>query len=117
MGGSAEVNGWYTRKEHADGPPSAVEGLEDEWDNGCWDQYNEGRHWYEKDDGCFLYQDAFSADDWVLIDQRDCFRVDPWKSYRCSPPADHWQGNDTPLPTQGWEIDVGDVPAPTLQLV
>merc|ERR1712096_541830 len=50
--GEDAVNGWYAQKEAAEGPPRA-------WPEHNTAQYftqqTAGRHWYEKDDGHFIY--------------------------------------------------------------
>merc|ERR1712000_69622 len=56
--GDAQVNGWYHRKEAAEGPPR---GWPEYLNEELWAHYNMGPHWYEKDDGCFLYLHARSA--------------------------------------------------------
>merc|ERR1711964_839741 len=49
--GNAQVNGWYVRKEAAEGPPRRFP----HWD---WTRdVNEGWHWYEKDDGSTICRD------------------------------------------------------------
>jgi len=91
--GTAQANGWYRRRENSEGPPKA-------WNSGCdfWIRSTEGRPWYEKYDGCFIW---FNGSTWELAthDGR-CYQS----------PA------ETPLDGR-WEISFGEAPAPTLRVV
>jgi len=61
--GNAQVNGWYVRKEAAEGPPGA-------WDlhsKEGWSQKNGDRPWYEKDDGCFIYRHTGFGGGWRIL--------------------------------------------------
>merc|ERR1711964_394141 len=47
--GGPESNGWYHRRESAEGPPRACPWTRDEWVCRTGD-----RPWFEKDDGCYI---------------------------------------------------------------
>merc|ERR1712096_9523 len=50
--GDPEVNGWYHRREHAEGPPKMWPSYL--WgDKSRWAQMNVDK-WYENDNGCFI---------------------------------------------------------------
>merc|ERR1712096_217222 len=51
--GTQEANGWYSKKEIAEGPP-AIELSS----RKNWRELTEGRPWYEKGDGCCIYWDG-----------------------------------------------------------
>merc|ERR1711900_148152 len=55
----ARVNGWYQQREKEEGPPRPWSEYTADWEKDA------GRHWYEKDDGYFLYvsNGAFQARD------------------------------------------------------
>merc|ERR1711964_93565 len=65
--GDSRVNGWYARKKKEEGPPSRWPSnwnWKDKWRNA-------DRHWYEKDDGCFIYR---TLNDWYICDSRHGYR-------------------------------------------
>merc|ERR1712096_560608 len=52
--GTAQINGWYTRKEAVEGPPRG-------WPNDRdWTEWSANRPFYEKNDGCFIYRGQFA---------------------------------------------------------
>jgi len=100
--GDARVNGWYARKEAAEGPPRV---WRPNWPN--WAQENGGRRWYEKDDSCFIYHNQNSV--WYFHapngNTRYFCRVSP-DQVPAAPPAEGWER---------WRR--GRAPAPTLRVV
>merc|ERR1711964_780954 len=102
--GTDAVNGWYARKEAAEGPPSSWPYQESDWA-----QWNAGRHWYEKDDGCIVYR---GRRHWRICAPDGNWRY--WQTTRSDAPAGHRGG---PPPGQGWRASSGRAPAPTLRVV
>lgn len=99
--GSEQVNGWYLRKEHAQGPPA---GWPECWD---WAQCNEGRRWYEKDGGCFIYQ---TRSRWYILTPDGRCHYLYTHGRRDTPPSG---GHFSP-----WKvINSGCAPPPTLRVV
>merc|ERR1712096_133162 len=117
--GDPRVNGWYHQREMTDGPPRGCPTSLDD----CW-TLREDVHWYEKDDGCYIYQlrldDIDSGDDnlgyWFVCvpvpDRPDGDVV----IYACHQPAG--QMTDAP-PAGGWKKSrrYGTAPGPTLRVV
>jgi len=68
--GKAQLNGFYHRLESAWGPPRAYK-------TDCcrrkklrkWKEETEGRPWYEKEDGCYIYWNSKSKK-WYLLPPR-----------------------------------------------
>merc|ERR1711964_712742 len=99
--GDAQVIGWYRRKEVAAGPPRGWRYTEEEWTR-CT-----GGIWYEKDDGCFIYQDNASGISWNIHGPDGSLRYCQYFCYGCDGP-----------PAEGWELTFrGRAPAPTLRVV
>merc|ERR1711964_485311 len=90
--GAAVVNGLYVRREAAQGPPEGFGYPEYQYlpNQRDWRHNNGGRHWYEKDDGCFIYHDQ--AGDWFICDS------DGKRPYL----SRVMQMNDAAPPAQGW---------------
>merc|ERR1711964_941376 len=90
--GDDSVNGWYVRKEAAEGPPAG-------WDvedyDGPWTNRNQGPYWYEKDDDCFMYQDYY-YEEWHI-----CSTNSRRYTVRCPVPV---EGRLVEYPpSQGWD--------------
>merc|ERR1711964_814759 len=75
------------------------------WRDDSWTRMNGDRRWYEKHDGCFVYQRyTYKGREWVMCTP-DSLR------YLCRVPAAR---NAATPPTQGWKVNHGQAPAPTL---
>merc|ERR1711964_555356 len=112
--GVDSVNGWYDRKEHADGPP---EGWLDLGLHVNWDQANAGP-WYLKNDGCFLYYKG--GYEWNITPNRrqqhgGMYGYFQWydsdEEQQFVPPSHEWR-SDAP-----GSSDAADYPTPTLRVV
>merc|ERR1711964_171962 len=98
--GNADMNGWYRcfeaaerRKPRAYGPWLTIE---------KWTRNRQGRPWYEKDDGCFMYGPVNGS--WVLHNGRGkcCYMV----------------RSDPSLPSdKDWIAGAAKAPLPTLRFV
>merc|ERR1712096_394045 len=107
--GDAEVNGLYVRKEAAQGPPRR-------WNDTMrrvWAEWNSGRYYYEKDDGCFLYRFGNPHGVWFICG------TDGHHSYFS---ATDGPRNNHDTPTEGWTLNgsinyAARVPAPTVRVV
>jgi len=103
--GSAQVNGWYHRREAFEGPPRA----NPNWTYEYWMKETECRPWYEKDDGCHIYWNCtWRGRAWICCDgsrwNDPCYKA-TCKSFQ-NPPARGW------VRSKG-----GSAPAPTLRVV
>merc|ERR1712096_128672 len=129
--GDTQVNGGYHRMEHAEGPPRgwlamySIPPIELDYRElrptlsldsaeGAWAEYNAGQPWYEKDNGCFIYQNQKSLN-WNI----------------CAPNGHHrymygytgytvfvGEGSDPQPPTEGWgSSHPRFFPRPTLRVV
>merc|ERR1712096_380669 len=94
------VNGLYSRKEYSDGPPKY-------WPRGLNWERNFGQHFYEKDDGCYIY--LHEKYRWWICTPCGAARYYNDGRRRPVPPAP---------PAQGWSIPwgYGRAPAPTLRV-
>merc|ERR1711964_167924 len=109
--GSAEVNGWYDRKELAEGPPpgwyswSPLGNIQWRWRQ---ERMHANRPWYQKDDGCFIRYDEHA---W-FIHTPNGYRLYARRSGRQypedAPPAQEWNTAYIPVGMRG------AVPAPTV---
>merc|ERR1711964_957448 len=75
--GSDYMNGFYKRRENAEGPPprgcpTFMSHRRGKSGTSKWDFYTRGRRWYEKDDssGCALYFYKTMDTRWTLYDGR-----------------------------------------------
>merc|ERR1711964_597540 len=90
--GLKELNGWYARKDAAEGPPRAWR--EDSWNGGDeWEITTGDHHWYEKSDGACIFHDK-AAPDWSICTNDDRY------AYSWHVPEGHPVGD---LPMRGWE--------------
>merc|ERR1711964_547223 len=107
--GSKNCNGWYTRKDTVEGPPSAWQK-----DNGSWSKCNTGRHWYEnRHNHYFIYQDGTF---WYIhaSDGRRKYTRACRTSYIRVSSRVRGEGP----PRQGWSVAFRSrAPAPTLRVV
>merc|ERR1711964_695840 len=107
--GCTQVNGWYRRMEHGEGPPRIWPST-----NVAWIIYgNAGRRWYEKDDGGYIYcRDGDGH--WRIFAQDSLSRYTNKWYVRSDVPL------DTDPPTDGWGLGPygsrGRDPAPTLRV-
>merc|ERR1712096_516006 len=111
--GDAQANGWYCRRDAAEGPPK---GWKPPWDSihfaSHWAHWNRNRYWYENAEGCFLYQlMAFHWWDICAQDGRSLY------SYKIEGIA-----RDVPIgppPVKGWveESETHRSDAPNLRVV
>jgi len=119
--GDETVNGWYARKEAAEGPPAAWTLGQEFWTRRR-SQWSPGYHqyFYEKDDDHYLY-------DYVsILGKRYWHIVAPDGSM--TPYYNEVPTNDDPAPEQGWKVNYRErapgqygpryySPAPTLRMV
>merc|ERR1711964_901374 len=105
--GSAQVNGWYRRRESTEGPPRA-------WVVSMgpvvpyWETIVAGRQWYEKDDDCYIYW-SHGYREWLCLGGGEWY----YRQYRGG-----YVYGETNLPlAEGWIVDYGVDPAPTLRVV
>merc|ERR1711964_175676 len=114
------VNGWYRRREAAEGPPRAspVTSRSPE----SWARSTAGRPWFEKDDGCYIRWSSRNATWWLwnaLPSGRDrplpfsdrslfpeCYIIYKARVISVLPPTDRWR-------TSGYVAG----PVPTLRVV
>jgi len=102
--GNTRLNGWYTRKSAAEGPPRCYS---DEAEN--WAQANVSPYWYEKADGAYIFHEGGSwSPNWVIHRPNDSAYT-----YRCS----YYLPENANPPPAGWTGDFNNSPAPTLRLV
>merc|ERR1711964_782561 len=126
MGGLDAANGLYVRKEAAEGPPAA-------WDLDNDPEWTERNtcHWYEKDNGCFIFQEMSGGGSctWWAWKLRAPFRFHApyckgphadtgFPTYTNPGPGPHSAPTDDP-PSQGWKIgsSIDALPVPTLRVV
>jgi len=53
--GTAEVNGFYRRREASQGAPKSLERPGHDWEHNNWVEITGGRPFYEKDDGTYIF--------------------------------------------------------------
>merc|ERR1711964_802717 len=127
----AQVNGWYHRKLTAEGPPTGWRYRRPQNTEADWAQYHKDRHWYEKDDGCYIYrgrsfwnirtlEGGHCYDCRMPADCPDCNSDGDW-CQTCDGPSSTslraWrQVGDRP-PEQGWALEGGAAPPPTLRVL
>merc|ERR1711964_533230 len=115
--GEEEANGWYRRREHAEGPPCFLGTVWGHpswtWSQSVWDREYKGQYWYENSNGYFIFLDVAEQGQYLLWKIRSNRNA---SLYVCSP-----QGSEKVPPTYGWVPNkhiVEDItPAPTLQVV
>merc|ERR1711964_189098 len=105
--GDAQINGWYTRKDVAEGPPRKWYGPGmTEWGHTRCGFAT--RYWYLKHDGYFIWRGCDG--DWILCDPEDSW------CYKTQIFCNGWH-RDHP-PAQGWRACAkGRNPAPILRVV
>jgi len=100
--GTAQMNGLYRRRENSEGPPTGW------FDSSSWVHATQGRPWYEKDGGCYIYHDCDGTT--AIFKGWGCRNKDGLTYYRVEssaalPPAQGW--------TKSWR---GEGPAPAVSL-
>merc|ERR1711964_610581 len=107
--GSAQVNGWYHRRDANEGPPQwlNLERFREEWV-----RITGGRPWYEKDDGCVLFwiqsRGSWFPASWVCISRNQDVRYGA-PSSAALPPGGVWSMSRT--------FTTAESPAPTVRVV
>merc|ERR1711964_903648 len=127
--GTPQVDGWYHRREGREGPPGPENSLRpwtyqgnhrDAWHGstvGGWPQITEGRHWYEKDYGCYIFWNS-DYNVWFCCDVvgTRCFAQSEGDRPRSGESQLGFNHNDPDRPNLN-SSGSGAAPAPTLRVV